>query len=176
MNYKIPDPETFFLKTPLYEKFGPLGSNYRDVLKIEFNQDTIDTFCIECNQNSIFTCTAQLPQVGMGVQSLSPKSVEDLIQNYQTAWLPTVEGDSVAQTKLEEYTLRDAYFDGHFDELAAYVGDAESIIGFERQTRKLIDATVVNRNVFKARVDQMWKEKREWQVATAQLAQEILGR
>ena len=69
-----------------------------------------------------------------------------------------------------------AFHNGDLDALAAYVGDAESIIGFEQQTKKLIDATVASRNVFKARVDQMWREKREWQKTTALLAQEILGR
>lgn len=67
-----------------------------------------------------------------------------------------------------------AYFDGHFDELAAYVGSADSIADFEQQTKKLIDSTVASRYIFQARVDQMWNEKEEWRATTAQLAREVL--
>ncbi len=69
-----------------------------------------------------------------------------------------------------------AFHNGDLDTLVAYVGATESIAEFERKTKALIDSTVVDRHVFKVRVDRLWREKREWQVATAQLAQEILGR
>jgi len=69
-----------------------------------------------------------------------------------------------------------AFHNGDLDTLAAHVGATESIAEFERKTKTLIDSTIVDRHVFKARVEQMWREKREWQKTTAQLAQEVLGR
>ena len=69
-----------------------------------------------------------------------------------------------------------AFHNGDLDALAAYVGATESIAEFERKTKALIDSTVVDRHVFKVRVDRLWREKREWQEATARRAQEILGR
>ena len=65
---------------------------------------------------------------------------------------------------------------GDLDTLAAYVGATESIAEFERKTKALIDSTVGDRYIFQARVDQMWREKREWQEKTARLAREVLGR
>ena len=68
------------------------------------------------------------------------------------------------------------YFNEDFDKLAEYVGNAESVAEFMQETQTLIDSTVTDRDVFVQRADKMWREKREWQETTAQLAQEILGR
>lgn len=67
-----------------------------------------------------------------------------------------------------------AYFDGDFDKIAFFVGNAESIPAFEQQTQKLIDSTSADRRVFEARVHQMWQEKQAWKETTARLAREGL--
>ena len=67
-----------------------------------------------------------------------------------------------------------AAYDGDLDKVAVFVGDANSLNDFEQEAITFIDS--FDMNILKARRKQMWKEKREWQVATAQLAQEILGR
>ena len=68
------------------------------------------------------------------------------------------------------------YFNEDFDKLAEYVGNAESVAEFMQKTQTLIDSAVTNRDVLVQQAGQMWKAKEEWRMATAQLAQEILGR
>ena len=67
-----------------------------------------------------------------------------------------------------------AAYDGDLDKVATFVGDADSLNDFEQEAIAFIGS--YDMNILKARRKQMWKEKREWQEATAQLAQEILGR
>lgn len=69
-----------------------------------------------------------------------------------------------------------AFYEGDFDRIAADVGNAESITEFEQKTNERIAVTVASRQVFKERVDQMWREKQEWKEATARLAREVLGK
>jgi len=67
-----------------------------------------------------------------------------------------------------------AFYEGDFNKMAEFVGNADSVAAFEQQTQKLIDDTVANRRVFEARVNQMWQEKQAWKQTTARLAREIL--
>jgi len=69
-----------------------------------------------------------------------------------------------------------AYWDADFDQIAAEVGNADSVTAFEQHTQKLIDSTIAKRQVFKERVNQMWQEKQTWKETTARLAQEVLGK
>ena len=67
-----------------------------------------------------------------------------------------------------------AAYDGDLDKVATFVGNANSLNDFEQEAIAFIDS--FDMNILKARRKQMWREKREWQETTAQLAQEILGR
>jgi hypothetical protein len=68
-----------------------------------------------------------------------------------------------------------AYFDGDFDRLAAYVGEAESLAAFEDGTQQRIDQTADRRAFFEERGDALWDAKREWREMVGRLAREVLG-
>lgn len=53
----IPDSETNFLKTPLYQGFSINENNYYQVFHLEFYNKSIDCFCQECNKESVFQRT-----------------------------------------------------------------------------------------------------------------------
>jgi hypothetical protein len=55
----LPAAEAFCLEKPLYLTFP--YSNPTDTLYLQFFQGTLDTFCIECQRESVFASLAELP-------------------------------------------------------------------------------------------------------------------
>ncbi|MEK9138169.1 MAG: hypothetical protein AAB393_13670, partial [Bacteroidota bacterium] len=71
-------------------------------------------------------------------------------------------------------TMDDLYaaYDGDFDKLAAFVGNADSIADFEQKAKVVIETT--EKTLLEQRREQMWQEKQAWKETTARLAQEVL--
>jgi hypothetical protein len=65
-----------------------------------------------------------------------------------------------------------AAYDGDFDQLAAFVGNADSIADFEQKAKAVIEAT--DRNILEQRREHMRQEKQAWKETTARLAREVL--
>lgn len=51
---KLPSPNDFFIKVPLYEIFNVDESNWETIVDIEYFERTIDTYCVECQKHSTF--------------------------------------------------------------------------------------------------------------------------
>jgi hypothetical protein len=51
---KLPQPKTFFLEVPLYRGYSFGDSGDSDVLKIQKFSGTLDVYCPECQQESVF--------------------------------------------------------------------------------------------------------------------------
>ena len=51
---ETPTPEALFLEVPLYASFEIDSSNLEGVLRIASFQGTLDTYCIECEKESVF--------------------------------------------------------------------------------------------------------------------------
>lgn len=108
---RIPAPEVFFLEVPLYTSFYAGSYYFKDVLRIEFFQGTLDAYCPQCGQESVFTSSASLPVVGMGgpePYAKRPDSLEDLFDNYSHAWFPSFHGQE--QEELQAYATKDRMF------------------------------------------------------------------
>lgn len=54
MNKEFPSTEDFLIKTALYESFPITEENYKEIYQLEFFNGTVDTYCVDCKQNSIF--------------------------------------------------------------------------------------------------------------------------
>lgn len=72
----------------------------------------------------------------------------------------------------ETMDLLDAAYDGDFDKLAAFVGNADSIADFEQKAKAVISSTDLT--LLEQRREQMQREKQEWKETTARLAREVL--
>jgi len=105
----IPDPEHFFLETPLYEKFELTDSNYACVIRIEFYQGTLDTFCPECGKESVFRSTAELPLVGP--KANDPVYVEHMLEYYRGGWFPRDDGRGHREIDFVKYVSKDKVID-----------------------------------------------------------------
>lgn len=95
---------------------------------------------------------------------------QDLHGNY--ASLPRVDKARFARL-CETIDLLYAVYNGDLDQLAAFVGAADSLVDFERKAAAVIAET--DRSVLLAWRDQMWREKEEWRATAARLAREVLG-
>ncbi len=51
---KIPTPEEYFVKEPVYEKIDWEGEDCWDILNILYFNGTFDSFCVECKKESTF--------------------------------------------------------------------------------------------------------------------------
>lgn len=103
----LPNPEHFILKTPLYEKFKFYESDFETILHIEFFTGTLDTFCIECDKDSIFKSNAELPQVGRGSRPETKQTLQETLEHGK-GWL-SVSSDSndLYEISFHKYALRD---------------------------------------------------------------------
>lgn len=54
MSEKFPTTEEFLIKTSLYKVYSISPDLYKNVYHLEFFNGTIDTYCIDCKQQSIF--------------------------------------------------------------------------------------------------------------------------
>lgn len=107
---QLPSPIEFFLETPLYASFEIDRQNYRDVLSIEFFQESLDAFCVSCSRDSVFKSMAQLPDIGQVVQLRKPINLEDFLTSNR-AYFSTSDGSHVlGHLTLVEYALRDKIF------------------------------------------------------------------
>lgn len=106
----VPDPKTYFLAIPLYERFDFRvaydRSEYSPVLRIEFFHGTLDTFCRACERDSVFKSVAELPHVSNGVVTMPPRDTEDLLA-HPGAFLPLRVGASPSLTPWDKYACRE---------------------------------------------------------------------
>lgn len=51
---RFPDPDSFFVEVPLYKEYDLRLCLADDVYGVQYFQGTIDAYCLECNQYSIF--------------------------------------------------------------------------------------------------------------------------
>ena len=112
----IPPPKVFFLEVPLYTSFYVGSAYFKEVLRIEFFQGTLDAYCPQCGKESVFNGKASLPGVGWSMQERHqkhPESFEDLIANYPKAWLPAEDGER--SQELQAYAIRDRCFSLQFE-------------------------------------------------------------
>lgn len=114
----IPTPEQFFLNIPPYTYFEIDEENYKGVLRLEFFNGTIDSFCIECNRDGVFQRNIELPPVGAASQHITLEDIEEwLEQTY--AWFPDPEPDrrfpnALASDHLDKYAYRSRNFTVEF--------------------------------------------------------------
>lgn len=63
-NADLPSPISFFIQVPIYKSFKIDESNCQQVLEIENFEGTIDTYCVECQQDSTFKVETSRRQYG----------------------------------------------------------------------------------------------------------------
>jgi len=109
----FPDTKDFFLKTSLYEKYKI--STIDQILSIEFYQDTIDTYCINCERDSVFKSDVEFPNAFFSGTWRRPNSVDSLLQanqinteEYDQRFLP------VNETKGHPHQIQDYAFTQRF--------------------------------------------------------------
>jgi hypothetical protein len=51
---ETPTPEIYYIETPLYKKTKITESNFEEIQRIEFFKGTLDTYCVDCEKESVF--------------------------------------------------------------------------------------------------------------------------
>src|ERR1700720_260051 len=77
----LPTPEAFCLEKPLYVAFP--YSVPTDTLYLEFFQGTLDTFCVECQKESVFLSLAEMPTMPPISRQTPFRRIEDIITSGQ---------------------------------------------------------------------------------------------
>lgn len=114
---RFPTPEEYFLEIGLYDEFELRSEDDRlGLLRVYFYVGTLDAFCPECDQHSVFRSTTELPDLGPGVMVRTPAaSVEDLIENRKALLpVPTGEADTTSYQNVLEFLLRPKVFQNEF--------------------------------------------------------------
>jgi hypothetical protein len=73
---EIPDPAAFFLKTGLYT---PFNLDPEKILAIEEHRDTLDLYCVECQQISVFKTDLppKVPDINARAPAISPSVAQE---------------------------------------------------------------------------------------------------
>ncbi len=111
----IPPPEVFFLEVPLYTGFYVGSAYFKEVLRIEFFQGTLDAYCLQCGKESVFNSEASLPAVGVDGPTFyerRPDSLESLFNKYSYAWFRSKRG--LVRQELQAYATEDRMFSVQF--------------------------------------------------------------
>jgi len=103
----LPNPHSFYLAMPLYEKFKLTNLNYGDLLRIHFFQGPLDAFCPSCMRESVFLGLRKLPGATPQINRtpVNPKSVEELLE-HETVML-SEDGSTYSLSNLIDYALAD---------------------------------------------------------------------
>ena len=84
------DPKALLLNHPLYTEI--VVERDIDVFDFEFIQETLDSFCIQCNQESVFESKVVMPQIiatGGPPSWFEPESVEQLKEESRKILVPS---------------------------------------------------------------------------------------
>jgi hypothetical protein len=127
---QIPSPKRFFLDIPPYSSFEIGPGEFKDVLQVQFFLGTLDTYCVECQRESVFQ-RASPPLLFAGfeppeldphdpnfVPLITPVSVTSLShdEDKRAFWPPESwpEGEKLstplAFSEMEPYAVRDRVF------------------------------------------------------------------
>jgi hypothetical protein len=110
-------PQEFYVETPPYRAFPITHDNFVDVLRLQFYVGTVDTFCLECERESVFRSMAQ-PLHSTKVYSSGPApsiSVDALLDGKQKAGfpygaLPNAPPGPMYLAEMEEFVRGDRVF------------------------------------------------------------------
>ena len=112
---RIPAPEVFYLEVPLYAGFCAVSGYFKEVLRIEFFQGTLDAYCLQCKRESVFRSKAYLPKGRRTeeavFQSVYPRSLEDFLENFSRVQPSPPDGPML---KLQTYAAQDRRFSLQF--------------------------------------------------------------
>jgi len=105
----IPNPSTFLLETPLYERFE-IGDDDLDlwsILQIEFFTAAVDSYCVGCTADSVLRGDAELPDISNNPTHRRPVSNEQrLIRDFGHATVLLPSGNW-SRTDLRKYARID---------------------------------------------------------------------
>jgi hypothetical protein len=106
-------PSYFYSEVGLYQRCQLGTPEEKEALaRIHFHTDPLDVYCVECEQQSIFRSTVELPNLGPGVYAPSPALSVDALLSEGKALLPYSDEDdgSVSHQGVIAYVLRPKYF------------------------------------------------------------------
>jgi hypothetical protein len=84
----VPEPKTFFLEAAPYEQFVGTGQHV-DVLRLQFYTGTLDTYCVDCEKESVFQSNApKLHGVTGRVTQAPEMTVDELVEQNVPALFP----------------------------------------------------------------------------------------
>lgn len=108
----VPSPQDYLLEAALYEEFEVDDQGARwNAVWIEFFTGRLDCHCVHCGTASVLSGNAALPSVSRNPMYYdAPASERELGPVYAEAVLPTGEANTVADTNVEEYAVRDRVF------------------------------------------------------------------
>lgn len=109
-NEQIPRPEDVLLSAPLYSNYQITKQNVPDVLRVEFYQGTLDTFCLGCGTQTVYRSLVELPDTGSRVVPLNVTSIEEIVERYQRLFIRYGAG----QIPVANYAFTDRKFSLEF--------------------------------------------------------------
>ncbi len=105
----LPSSKDWFLKEPLYSSYIINDSNYREVIRTEFFQGTLDTYCLECERESVFQSEVRLPIIEPIAHNQPAKNLEELLSK-GTAWFIQEELNAGVNEIINNHALKDRTF------------------------------------------------------------------
>ena len=110
----FPDAKEFFLKVSLYTKYEI--KTLEQILSVEFYQDTVDTFCVNCGRDSVFKSDVKIPYALFDRTWLIPPNVNSLLHaneintdSYEIRFLPVKETMGHPQN-INDYAFAERFF------------------------------------------------------------------
>lgn len=73
------DIAKILIKDSLYTVYDLSEISKHEILNLQYFQGTVDSFCIDCNKDSVFKSQVELPKIYISGTALRPKTFDDVI-------------------------------------------------------------------------------------------------